>query len=907
MALPTGPAVTFLFTDIEGSTRLEQAVGSDVWASIVARHDRLLRDAIESNGGVVVKTEGDAFFAAFDRPDIATRAAATAQRAVAAEPWPETCRLKVRMGLHLGEGRLRHGLADGEPGDYVGIDVNYTARIAAAGNGGQVVLSQALVEALGRNGVTPAIANGNGVSITDEGLRAVKDFEEPRRLHRLVVEGAADDPRPLRTLDPPSNLPGSVTELVGRAGQIETLRDLLASTRILTLTGPGGSGKTRLALGVAHAARERFPHGTWFVDLASVREVSLLEPTMASTLGLMDSPERSRAEALREHLRDRSALLLLDNLEQLLPSAADIVASVARSAPEVRLLITSRELLRITGERGHAVPPLDTDAGVELFTARATALRPDLDLSDDTLAVIRQICERLSGLPLAIELAAARIRLLSPALILERLGSSLDLASGSRDLPERQRTLRGAIGWSHDLLSEPERRLFRRLATFAGGWTAELALPVVDPDGDLGVDILEGLESLADKSLLRIEAADTAQGAAAEPRFDMHPLLRDYALEWLEAAGERDDVEARHAAAVAALTQAAGPNILGPAGQPAIRRLDREQHNVRAAIAWALRTGDSATGLRVAAPIWRWFQQRGLLREGREVLGRLLLTPPSDIRLHIDALAAVGGLAYWADDATAAAAAYEQRLALAEETGDQLLEAEGHYDLGFISMLASDPDGLREHESRALELFTAAGATEGIPKARQALVLGVFLTGDYDGALELEGQNLAEFRAAGADYQIADSMTFHAGVFLKSGDAAASWAYVQDGLRWFAENDNQSGIARALGMAAIVLLTSGDAELGARAAGATYRVVEEKGVMLAPVKVLHLPDPKGLAIERLGEGRAEELLLEGADVPVAEVIADVLAAPGPSAWPDLPNMAAVTRTAGSAGTESGSS
>ena len=285
------------------------------------------------------------------------------------------------MGLHLGEGRLRHGLTDDEPEDYVGIDVNYTARIAAAGNGGQVVLSQALVEALGQDGVTATGAHGNGVSITDEGLRAVKDFEDPRRLHRLVVEGAADDPRPLRTLDPPSNLPGEVTELVGRASEIESLRDLLASTRILTLTGPGGSGKTRLALGVAQAMRDRFPHGTWFVDLAAIRDAALLEPTdgiHARAHGLAGADARPRRSASTS--ATAPALLVLDNLEQLLPEGADVVASVARGAPEVRLLITSRELLRISGERGHAVPPLDIDAGVELFTARATALRPDLDL-----------------------------------------------------------------------------------------------------------------------------------------------------------------------------------------------------------------------------------------------------------------------------------------------------------------------------------------------------------------------------------------------------------------------------------------------------------------------------------------------------------------------------------------------
>ncbi len=879
MALPTGPAVTFLFTDIEGSTRLEQAVGTSDWSALVARHDQLLRRSIETAGGVVVKTEGDAFFAAFADPASAVRAAADAQRAIAAEGWPDGATILVRMGLHLGEGRLRHGVA-GDPEDYVGIDVNYAARIAAAGNGGQIVLSDTLVEGL--SGSLPGDAGEAGdVRLVDDGLRAVKDFEEPRRLHRLVVPGAADDSRRLRTLDPPSNLPGDVTVLVGREEEIDRLSAILEANRVVTLTGPGGSGKTRLALGVAGKVKDRFPHGTWFIDLAAVRDVALLEPTTAMTIGLRETPERTFAGALREHLRERQTLLVLDNLEQLLPPGAEIVASVVRGAPSVRLLITSRELLRISGERGHPVPPLDLDAGVALFTARATALRPDMALDDEVTAVIRRICDRLFGLPLAIELAAARVRLLSPALILERLATSLDLAGGSRDVPERQRTLRGAIDWSHDLLSEPERRLFRRIGVFAGGWTADLALPVVDPDGSLGIDILEGLESLADKSLVRIEAADAAQGATAEPRFDLHPLLREYALERLEDTGERPGIEARHAAAVATLTQAAGSRILGPQGQPSIRRLDREQHNVRAAIDWALRTGDLDTGLRVAAPIWRWFQQRGRLREGREALDRLLATPPSDIRLHIDALAAVGGLGYWGDDFPASGTAYERRLTLAEQTGDPVLIADAHYDLGFISMVRSDPDGLREHEALALELYTSADAREGIPKARQALVLGVFLTGDYAGALELEGQNLAEFRARGSEYQVADSMTFHAGVYFKTGDPATSWQFVRDGLRWFADNDNQSGIARALGMAAIVQLTFGDAELGARAAGATYVIVREKGVMLAPVKVLHLRDPEEIAIERLGEERARELLAIGADTPIGQVIEEVLAAPAP--------------------------
>jgi predicted ATPase/class 3 adenylate cyclase len=876
MALPTGPAVTFLFTDIEGSTRLEQGVGTAAWSAIVGQHDELLRGAIEGAGGVVVKTEGDAFFAAFADPRAAVEAAIAAQRALAVATWPDACQVRVRMGAHIGEGRLR-ARAREEPEDYVGIDVNYAARIAAAGNGGQIVVSQALVDAL--EGLHPPDAAG--VELADAGLHAVKDFEEPRRLRRIVVAGAADDDRPLRTLEAPSNLPGEVTDLVGREDEIERLSDVIDGNRIVTLTGPGGSGKTRLALGVAQAVRQRFPHGTWFVDLAAVRDPGMLEPTVASTLGLRDSPQLSLADALRAHLRDRTTLLVLDNLEQLLPPGADIVATIARGAPGVRFLVTSRELLRIGGEAGHPVPPLDPDAGVRLFEARATALRPDLALGEDGRDIVRQICERLFGLPLAIELAAARVRLLSPALILERLTSSLDLGGGSRDLPERQRTLRGAMAWSHELLSEPERRLFRRLSVFAGGWTAELAALVGDSDGTFGGDVLESLESLADKSLVRIVPAGSVGAGADEARFDLHPLLREYALEKLDESGEQADMETIHASVIADIAERAGARILSAAGSAAIGRLDLEQHNIRAALGWSTRTGETQIGLRIMGAIWRWFQQRGRLREARSTLAQLMANAAGDTRLRIAALAAEGGLAYWADDFDEARRAYEERLALADETGDAGLRADAHYDLGFMFMIAQDPVGLREHEEQALALYTEIGHGEGELRARQALVLAVFLSGDNALALELEAENLAAFRKVGSAYQIADSMTFHAGVYFKSGDPETAWGFMRDGLTWFAENENQSGIARALGMAAIVSLTDGDAELGARAAGATYEIVREKGVMLAPVRVLHLRDPREIAIERLGEARAEELMADGAALPIGEVIEQVLAAPAP--------------------------
>ncbi|MFN2562840.1 MAG: adenylate/guanylate cyclase domain-containing protein, partial [Jatrophihabitans sp.] len=310
MGLATGSGVAFLFTDIEGSTKSERGVGSAMWADVVGRHDELLRAAIEGQGGSVVKTEGDAFFASFPSAEQAVVAAAEAQRAVAAEAWDGGLTIRVRMGIHLGEGRLRARIAPTDPEDYVGIDVNYAARIATAANGGQIVLSAPLVESL----PTPLseVAGLADVEVVLDGLRAVKDFEEPAPLFRLVVPGAAEDDRPLRTIDVPTNLPGDVTPLVGREAEIELVHRDLEASRVVTLTGPGGSGKTRLAIAAARGLRDRYPHGVWLVDLAAVADVGLVEPAVATTVGVRESPEQTMGEALHAHLRERTALLLLD-------------------------------------------------------------------------------------------------------------------------------------------------------------------------------------------------------------------------------------------------------------------------------------------------------------------------------------------------------------------------------------------------------------------------------------------------------------------------------------------------------------------------------------------------------------------------------------------------------------------
>jgi predicted ATPase len=631
-------------------------------------------------------------------------------------------------------------------------------------------------------------------------------------------------------------------------------------------------------LGVAAHARARFPHGTWFVDLADVRDPAQFEPTIAATVGVRVPAGANVSETLGTWLRDRQVLLLLDNLEQLLPPAAEATARLVRGAPGLRVLVTSRELLRIGGEQGNQVPPLDVAAGAALFEDRARLHRPDLAIDDAARATILKIAERLDGLPLAIELAAARIRVMSPAAILERLGRTLDLGGGARDLPARQRTLRGAIDWSHELLTEPERRLFRRLAVFAGGWDGEEALAVADADGDLGGDALELLESLLDKSLIR---PDREQGAdsSGDGRFSMHVLIREYALERLDEAGEREAAEERHARTTREVAERFGEQLQTASGEAAMRRLDREQHNIRAAVVWSVRTGELGTGLAIMSAIWRWFQQRGRPIEGRELLAQLLTRPIPEalVREHIGALSADGGLAYWTADFEGARARYEERLALADGTGDPMLIADAHYDLGFVFMVAEDAPRLKAHEEQAYETYSQLGDAAGIERARQALVLVRFLENDFENARRLTQENIAAYRAMGSFSLVADSLTLLSAIGWQLGQTGNAWDHLREGLRIFADRGLESGLARALGMAAIVQLRFGDAELGGRIAGTTAELARTKGLMIAGAKVLHLPEPVAFAQQILGEERAAQLFAEGAATPVAQMAEMVLA------------------------------
>jgi len=643
-SVPRPRTLTFLFTDIEGSTRRWEADRAAMSAAL-ARHDAILRAAIESQGGTVFKTVGDAFCAVFADPVAALGAAVAAQRALGAEDWgsfgvggiessmpaesvngaggtpPTFSDLRVRMAL-------RSGLAEERDGDYFGPTLNRVARLLSAGHGGQVLLS-AVTEGLLSGHLPP------GVMLRDLGEHRLKDLSRAERVWQLAAEGLEASFPPLRGLDArPHNLPVQPTALIGReAESVELERLLRAETgpRLVTLTGPGGTGKTRLALQAAADLLEDFEDGVFLVDLAPIVDAGLVPTAVAAALQLVETPGEPIARTVRAWLARKQLLLVLDNFEQILPGAP-FVADLLGACPRLRVLVTSRAPLRLAWEHEYPLAPLPVPersaelrpeditrfAAIQLFVQRAVAVRPGFEVTPANAAAIAQICVRLDGLPLAVELAAARVRGMSPQAILDRLDQQLRLlADGGRDLPERQQTMRAAVAWSYKLLTADEQRLFRWLAVFAGGCTLEAAEAVCAADG--AEDVWVGLPALVEHSLLR-----TIDDDDAEPRYLQLETLRAFGMECLSETGEAAEARNRHMAWCADLAASAAADLEGP-GQPRwLDLLDRELDNLRAALDWSLRSEQAASGLRIAADLGHFWYQRLHTAEARQLLEPLL-------------------------------------------------------------------------------------------------------------------------------------------------------------------------------------------------------------------------------------------------------------------------------------------
>jgi predicted ATPase/class 3 adenylate cyclase/DNA-binding CsgD family transcriptional regulator len=828
-ALPTG-TVTFLFTDLEGSTRLLQAHPA-AYREAVARHHALLRGAVEAQGGVVFETVGDAVYAAFARPADAVAAAVAGQCALLAADWGGlgAGALQARMGLHTGE-------VDVQGAHYFGAPLYRCARLMATAHGGQTVLSEAAAAL-----VRDALPEGAG--LRDLGAHRLKDLQRPERVFQLTAPALPGDFPPLRTLDArPHNLPLQLTSFVGREGEVAAVRGLLARHRLVTLTGPGGGGKSRLALQVAGDVVDDFDHGGYLVALAPVAESALVAAAIAHALGVKEERGQPLPERLVDYLREKRLLLVLDNFEHLL-GAAPLIADLLAASRHVKALVTSRAPLRLAGEQQFPVPPLAlpdpagpldlgaltrSEAGA-LFVERARAVRPDFRVTDATAPAVAGICRRLDGLPLALELAAARSKILAPPALLARLDRRLPLLrGGARDLPPRHQTLRDAIAWSDDLLAPAERALFRRLAVFAGGCTLEAAEAVGGAGGGPGPELatLDGLTALVDGSLLSQE-----EQPDGEPRFRMLETVREYALERLEASGEAEALRRRHADHYLALAEQGAPELRGPRQAAWAARLEREHPNVRAALGWALAAGESALALRLATA-QSWFWGLGHVAEGRRWLEAALAAggaagagAPAPAR----ATCVAGFLAWLQGDLAVGRARLEASVAQLREQGDRWWLGFAVSHLGELVLAQGDPGLARSCVEEAVALFRALGEPWGLGLALTHMGDVESEAGDAAGAGRLYDESAALLRRAGDVTTVALPLMWSAQLAAGRGDYAAARARYEEALAAARAGGHQGFAALALWGAGGLALLEADYERAAARFAEGLTLAQEYG------------------------------------------------------------------------------
>ncbi|NWF78658.1 MAG: tetratricopeptide repeat protein [Chloroflexi bacterium] len=746
--------ITLLFTDIEGSSALWEHDRAAMQAAL-EHHDRLLRGLFEAQNGYIFKALGDAFCVAFSTAAEAVVAACAAQRALMAQDGP-SLPLRVRMALHSGAPEARDG-------DYFGPPLNRTARLLATAHGGQIVLSLAASE-LVRDDCPP------DVELRDLGLHRLKDLSRPEHVYQLIAPGLPTAFPPLRSLEGYThNLPAQATPLIGREQEVATVCERLmdADVRLLTLTGAGGMGKTRLALQVAAELLDRFPDGVWFVNLTPIRDPTMVLAAIARVLDMRESGEEPTVERLLAALASKRLLLLLDNFEQVV-AALPLVAQLLDGAPLLKVLVTSREVLGVYGEHHFAVPPLPHPPrnqrlslvrltqyeAVRLFIERATAADIHFRVSEENAPAIAEICYRLDGLPLAIELAAARIRLMPPQALLDRLGRRLALLTGGpRTLPARQQTLRNTIDWSYELLTPDEQQLFARLAVFVGNRTLDAIEAVCAESGDLATPLIDGLQSLIDKSLLLQVAGDDG-----EPRFLMLETLWEYARERLDASAEAGVLRRAHAAYFLSLAYQAERHFFGAEQGLWLDRIESELDNIRAALAWSKASAeDQAIGLRLAGLLWRFWEMRGYITEGRTWLEGLLVARHTLPREAIwFALHTAGNLADDQDDYVQAEQYWQECLAICRELGNRTFIGHMLNNLGNLATAQGQYDLAISRYEEAFPIYREIGNRWAYGLATGNLAWALHMRGDYVRARELYGEALGVMRERNDQRSIAN-------------------------------------------------------------------------------------------------------------------------------------------------------
>lgn len=854
--LPTG-TVTFLFSDIEGSTRLVQELDSPIYRKLLEQHHHLLRTEFEAHGGIERGTQGDGFLVIFQDAPSAVSAAVAVQRSLHAFPWPVGADVRVRIGIHSGAGIL-----GGD--DYVGVDINLAARIAAAAHGGQVLISQA-TWALSERSLQ------EGVELQDLGEHHLKGLKRPERLHQVIIKGLNAEFPPLRSLDRgKAHVPLRFTSFVGRAQDIDDLRRLLADNRLITMVGPGGTGKTALAIEFARSVAGDFVDGAWFVDLAPLTNAALVVPTVARTLGLIDQPDRPTIDALKDHLGERQLLLLLDNFEHLLV-AGSVVKDLLVDAPRLKVLITSRSVLNLYGEQDFPVAPLglpepsgwvdpsqlEAYGAIALFIERAQAANPAFSVSKQNAEAVTQICIRLDGLPLAIELAASRVRHLEPAEILARLQERLPLLTTPADVPARQRTLSSAIGWSYELLNSSEQRLFTRLAVPAGGCTLEAAEAITNPGNELGIDTLAGIASLVDQSLVK------RSQSAGESRFGMLETIRDYGRARLEAEGSLEEIRRRHLRYYCDLAERAEPHFFSAHALPWVDRFEAEHANIRAALSHALELSDAESGLRLGAAMWRFWFLRGYLREGRSWLEAVLALESAAVSpSRAKAYTGLGGLTYWLSDAEATERAYTAAARFYQQAEDQPAEAEALYNLAFVPVMRGDLMEANREFTASMNLASRVGRPDVVAWSQLALGVATVASEPLD-ALTLLEEALKSFQAEGDSFHTANALRGIAEANRRLGRHRDGRAALTKALRLFADGRVLPYIVATLeGIAAIESATGRHLE-AVRVMGAVASLKETTGAASTPLTQMESIDVEELARLALGDDAVDKALGEG--------------------------------------------
>ena len=873
--IPSG-TVTFLFTDIEGSTKLAQAY-PDKWETLREEHHAILKEAIESNNGCVFQTIGDASCAAFHKAGDALRAAIEAQQAitrmndeggrlnVGAENSSfilhnSSLSLKVRMGIHTGEAEARNG-------EYRGyLTLSMIQRVMSAGHGGQILLSSASENLL--RGQLPA-----DVSLRDMGAHKLKDIPQPARIFQVVAPDLQSEFPALRALDVfPNNLPAQLTSFIGREKEIRDATQMLKQSRLLTLTGSGGTGKTRLSLQVASNILKQFKDGVWLIELAPISEPALVPNTAANVLRLRVEDSRPLMDVVVDWLRDKETLFILDNCEHLIDACAQFANTVLQNCRGARILASSREALGIAGEVAYRVPSLptpnepmdvqqlETFDSVKLFIQRATLTLPTFQLTDENASFVAQICSRLDGIPLALELAAARVRALSVEQIAERLDDRFRLLTGgSRAALPRQQTLRALIDWSYQLLSEDERLLFRRLAVFVGGWTLAAAESVCSEERS-GFDVLDLMTRLVDKSLINVEHS------AGASRYRRLETIRQYAREKLFDTDEVASLRDKHLAYFAGLAERAEVELQGRAQKRWLARLEAEHDNLRAALEWSLKA-QPETGLRIAVALREFWDTHGHLIEARKWLGTFIdMTkniPPATVR--VKALFSAALFSSRQSDLEGWKAYQDEGFALAESLDDAWGIAQGLVLQGlFKEYFENDIEAAESCYRRALEYGRKLDDKLFVGQLLGPLAGCALKRHEYARAEEIYRESLSLFREVENTKEIAGANGNLAEVALSRRDYKSARISAEESLALYRELDDKHGVATALRTLSIASHNQEDiqqAQMAAEQGVTLFRQLGDRTCLGLTLSVL--------ARHVLGQGdaaRAEELIHEALKV-----------------------------------------